>query len=238
MNPIEVVVAPLKADAMERAEQEARQVIARIRDELDAAGWNIAKAAPHGDYMKMSHHDYQRANTKRHTFAVVTSHIQSYKLEDRDIVRMSLDKCEAYIKMRVEGAAAQYDLFVMKLTNKIGACSGATLEGNHVWGSSILTVTKGDIVERWHTQQIVNCSVNGLYFNQWPSRLMKPKKQRVKKERTSRTRRGPNELNYEKTQMGNGEWYVFRIETDGTKTDMGQSFKTSADARRWIRNER
>ena len=43
-----------------------------------------------------------------------------------------------------------------------------------MWGYSVLTVTKEDgSVERWKTQQIMNISVLGLLFAQWPSRKMK-----------------------------------------------------------------
>jgi hypothetical protein len=81
---------------------------------------------------------------------------------------------ERFVAAAIELAATQYVAFVAKLVGKIGAVDSATLAGSHVWGYSILTVTKSDgSSERWQTQQIVNQSKLGTLFNQWPSRKVK-----------------------------------------------------------------
>jgi hypothetical protein len=68
----------------------------------------------------------------------------------------------------------QYTAFIQKLEGKVGAHTAAALDGSHVWGFSILTVTKADgTVEKWKTEQIINVSVLGKVFNQWPSRKVK-----------------------------------------------------------------
>lgn len=46
-NPIEAAVAPLKADAIIRAEQEARKRIELVRTELEAAGNDLQICAPY-----------------------------------------------------------------------------------------------------------------------------------------------------------------------------------------------
>lgn len=46
-NLIEVAVAPLKADAIERAELEANKLVDRVRTELAAAGNDLQKCAPY-----------------------------------------------------------------------------------------------------------------------------------------------------------------------------------------------
>ena len=46
-NPIETVVLPLKVDAVERAEKEAKAVIARVEKGLEEAGWDLNVAAPY-----------------------------------------------------------------------------------------------------------------------------------------------------------------------------------------------
>jgi hypothetical protein len=79
-------------------------------------------------------------------------------------------KVEAFISEAGERASAQYTAFIQKLEGKIGEHVSASIEGEHIWGSSLLTVTKATHVEKWRTQQIVNVSVLGKVFNQWPSR--------------------------------------------------------------------
>jgi hypothetical protein len=81
---------------------------------------------------------------------------------------------ESYVTRIKKQAADEYQLFVKKLVAKIGDVLAADLDGNHVWSSSTLTVRKADgSVERWFTQQIVNVSCRGKYFNQWPTRKLK-----------------------------------------------------------------
>ena len=86
---------------------------------------------------------------------------------------MVAKKEERFVQSAMEMAAAQYDAFVDQAGGKIGKCDAASLAGSHVWGHSILTVAKGETVERWKTQQIVNQSVLGTVFNQWPTRKLK-----------------------------------------------------------------
>ena len=83
-------------------------------------------------------------------------------------------KVAAFIKDAEERASAQYTAFIQKLEMKVGEHTAATLEGNHVWFTSLLTVTKADgSTEKWFTQQIANISKLGRPFPQWPSRKVK-----------------------------------------------------------------
>jgi hypothetical protein len=72
-------------------------------------------------------------------------------------------------------ASAQYIAFVAKLIKKIGDdVVDANLSGSHVWGYSYLTITRASgSKECWKTQQILNVSVLGTVFNQWPTRKVK-----------------------------------------------------------------
>ena len=63
-------------------------------------------------------------------------------------------------------------MYVAKLTEKVGACDAAAVTGE-LWQESLLVVRKGETVERWKTQQILNFSVYGKAFNQWPTRKVK-----------------------------------------------------------------
>jgi hypothetical protein len=69
--------------------------------------------------------------------------------------------------------AADFDAYVCKLNTKVGEHTAAALvfETNYLWSNSTIDVSKLDgTVERWNTKTIVNCSVLGLVFNQWPTR--------------------------------------------------------------------
>jgi hypothetical protein len=174
MNPIEIAVAPLKADAVARAETEAHAAIARAHAKLAEFGWDVDKAAPRPNG-NMGRAQYKTMMAKHNWLLSLTTHTKSYHRYGEPHIRAASPDQEArYIAASRDGAAQQYDLFVMKLTRKIGECLTATLTGNHVWGRSTLTVTKADgTTERWMTQQIVNVSVLGLIFNQWPTRKVR-----------------------------------------------------------------
>jgi hypothetical protein len=174
MNPIETAVAPLKADAIARAETEAQAAIARAHAKLAEFGWDVDKAAPRPNG-NMGRAQYKTMMARHNWLLSLTDHTKSYHRHGEPHIRAASPEREArYIVAAREQAAAQYDLFVMKLVRKVGECLTATLTGSHVWGHSILTVGKADgTTERWKTQQIVNQSVLGTIFNQWPSRKVK-----------------------------------------------------------------
>jgi hypothetical protein len=171
-HPVEIAVAPVKADAIADAEKRARETIERHRAGLEAAGWDQNLWAPYPSSLKG---DYHSANRKYRTCSALVEWIQpTTRRGEPCIVRMDDEKVARFVKEARELAAEQYDLFVAKLVRKIGDCESATLEGNHVWGSSMLTVFKlPGITERWKTQQIINFSKLGKPFAQWPSRKVK-----------------------------------------------------------------
>lgn len=178
INPIEAAVAPLKNDAMDAAEKYARQLVERIGKDLEAADWNMETAAPYPNG-NMSRPQYMTMINKRRLFDRVTT---SDEKRMKGIIRrpgaphfvvVDSASVERFVVEARKDAAAQYDAFVAKLTFKIGDCSAAVLEGNHVWGCSYLTVTKASGNEVWKTQSIINVSKLNKVFNQWPTRKMK-----------------------------------------------------------------
>lgn len=193
LEPVGKVIHPLKADAIKSAGDRARRIVANVTAKLVEAGWNIDTAAPRAPRsMSAWSHEYKAINAKRSLFQTLTE-------EDRDatsawhaaapedqearreyfragrpeIVRMSERGIARFVEMAEQEAALQYDAFICKLVSKIGDCDGAELTGSHVWAFSVLTVRKGDTVERWKTQQIWNVSKLGNEFPQWPTRLLK-----------------------------------------------------------------
>lgn len=192
-EPVGRVVHPLKADAVKAAGDKARATVERVKAKLVEAGWNISVAAP-GAPRTMSawSHEYKALNAKRSLFQTLTEEDKAatsawhaaapedqearreyFRAGRPEIVTMSERGVARFVEQAEQVAALEYDAFTCKLVAKIGDCDEATLTGSHVWAHSVLTVRKGDTVERWKTQQIWNVSKLGNEFPQWPTRLMK-----------------------------------------------------------------
>lgn len=178
-NPIELAVAPLRADAIERAKQDAEAMIERTRTELAAAGGDINKAAPYPRSSFGLSHQYYIDRFRYNRFHAITIADESKGYQGNNGTRpyfvvICPERCDRYIKKAQEEAAADYDAFVVKLVNKIGTVKDAKLTGNHVWSSSTLVVTlpTGE-KQAWSTKQIINHSKHGRSFNQWPTRKLK-----------------------------------------------------------------
>lgn len=90
----------------------------------------------------------------------------------RATLLFSQESADRFVKRSVEEAAMVFDLFVTKMDHKIGDHDSATVEGRP-WTGCVVTIKKGDLTEQWHTQQIINYSVYGKAYNQWPTRLMR-----------------------------------------------------------------
>lgn len=174
-NPVETAVAPMKSEAMDRAAKDAREMVARRIAKLEAANWDLSVVAPEPNSFRMGRNEYLSVKRERSSYLSFVRHVDSWrKRGEPETVRVDEPSVERFVTACVEGAAASYEMFVAKLVRKIGACETAELTGSHVWGYSILTVTKADgSKENWKTQQIVNVSKLGLLFNQWPSRKVK-----------------------------------------------------------------
>ncbi len=168
-HPVAISILPLKSFAETIAEQRAKEEIESLRIELESNNMDAEKVAP---YPKSNIAGYWLAMGKYELLHAVTSWVHgTHRPGTPRPVTFNASKIENYILYARKIAANQYDAFVYKLCTKIGDCTQATLEGNHIWSYSILTVTKADgSVEQWKTQMIVNCSKFGRYFNQWPSR--------------------------------------------------------------------
>jgi hypothetical protein len=186
-EPVGKAVHPLKTSAIKEAHAAALAAVDVIAQELETVSWDIDKIAPHPNAMKMGRDQYHKAQNRRARFQRVTKSIGdgTRRPGEADIRKLDKLKISELIRAYEEQAALQYDMFIVKLVAKIGPCVSATLEGNHVWSHSILVVEKEEevadgassypvkVIERWKTQQITNVSKLGLYFPQWPSRLMK-----------------------------------------------------------------
>lgn len=174
-NPIVQVILPLKKDAAERAEQYAKLRVSVLRDKLKANNWDADKVAP---YPKGFGYNWVQVEEYQFCHAVtewdMTKQPGGRNMHDPCTVKMNSHKVKKFVEKFIKQAEAQYDLFVLKLTEKIGKTKTASLEGNHVWLSSVLTVVLANgETQKWFTQQIYNVSKLGLQFPQWPTRKMK-----------------------------------------------------------------
>lgn len=162
VNAIEAAVLPLKKDAIERAKQYAAEVAAKIAAELAQHGLDVCAPYPQAWKAPTATTDQYRAAKRKY-----------------DLYRsLQTEKGRAaFIQAAQDNAAAQYDMFVAKLNSKIGPVVLATLEGNHVWSHSFLTVeTAAGELQIWKTQTIINVSKLGTVFNQFPTRKVKAAK--------------------------------------------------------------
>lgn len=174
MTIIAKAVSPLKNIAINRANVVINERIVSALAKLEDGGWDLQKVAPYpknytskSDYREqLAYHEFLKCLTK--------STSVSRRLNDPDIRVVDSKAIELIVNLAEADAAAQYDAFVNKLESKIGEVTDANLWGDAVWSYSVLTVTKKDgAIERWKTQCIVNCSVYGKLFNQWPTRKIK-----------------------------------------------------------------
>jgi hypothetical protein len=180
-SPIERAVRPLKKDAVDRAEREAKTVVENCREKLAEAGGDINAVAPYPRSMHISGLQYHMARAKYNLYHSLTVEDKSKGYQRNSgigntpfYVVFDDKRIDHFIEQRKIWAAFDYDAFVTKLVNKIGEAKSAKLFGNHVWDHSTLIVVKPDGEKQaWSTKQIVNYSKHGKPFNQWPTRRLK-----------------------------------------------------------------
>jgi hypothetical protein len=175
-EPVGLCIHPMKIDAVDAMEKQVRTRIEKLLAKLAEHDGDIFKAFPYDEGYS------EAAKTARtlHNFvcrlSVATEElIEVRKWGVRNFKRVrNPEGIERVVQEQRDMAAMNYDMFICKMVTKVGpGVDSATITGSHVWGNSILTVKKGDKVERWHTQTIWNYSKYGLPFNQFPSRKMK-----------------------------------------------------------------
>lgn len=173
---VRIAVEPLLKEAQDAAVMAATNVINKVLEELAANNWDAQICAPWPHNLSYGSPEYHQARAKEALFNSLTEDApghRSYKMGAPNL-RQKSPKCEKkFIDDARENASLQYEAFICKLENKIGSHSEAVLDGSHVWGYSILTVTTPEGTERWKTQMIINTSKLGKMFNQFPTRKVK-----------------------------------------------------------------
>jgi hypothetical protein len=184
-NPIAIAVAPLKEEAENQSEAMMRKHIAFYVEELEKNGWDIDKVAPYPKSFNISRAEYMSQKSRRDFVERITGepplregeYYRSRRPRDPHPVVLNETKVEEVVKDARLRAAQQYIAYVQKLLMKIGPVKSAELERGYtgsLWNYSVLNViTEAGVAESWKTQMIINVSVLGKVFNQWPTRKMK-----------------------------------------------------------------
>lgn len=174
-NPIYAAIAPQRADSIEQAVNFTREQLQAFAARFPVGG-DFKALAPAPSSFKDSRTQYRTKQAFRGLASrVVLVKNGPWPEYTETVLGVNEEGIERLVAEAAEEAAASFDAYVAKLTLKVGACDKAEVLGA-LWQASVLTVTKGEQVERWSTQQIINFSVYGKAFNQWPTRLAKARK--------------------------------------------------------------
>jgi hypothetical protein len=158
-------VEPLRSAAVDHAAAQASDLAARALAayEADPNGTNLT-------YQQIC----SMGRTERALHDAKVARLRSLTVAKGGRFVRDEQKVADFIEAAKLAANNHYTSFIQKLEQKVGEHAAASLEGNHVWSSSILTVTKVDgSTEKWFTQQIMNVSKLGRPYPQWPSRKVK-----------------------------------------------------------------
>lgn len=176
---IAAAVEPIRTLAVAEAKKQAEETIERLAKKMAENFWNLDAVAPRPNSLKDGRREYQTKKAVRaayeNIFTIVPRSSFTYEPHRPVLLQRDSAREERFIKTCMEAANAQFDSYVAKLTAKVGEVVEAELTaGRHVWGFSVLSVKKPDgSREDWKTQQIMNVSVYGKLFNQWPTRKVK-----------------------------------------------------------------
>lgn len=172
VNLIAEAIAPLKQAAINRARTFTTDRLTEMASEL--VGKNLRVEAPF-PRSTMGRAEYLSAKARHSLARRITQYQRSGHQVGADEIAtgVNLDAIEALAQEAAAEAAMSFEAYAAKLASKVGDVDAAHICGGQLWSGSTLTVTKGEAVERWHTQQIVNFSALGKAFNQWPTRKLK-----------------------------------------------------------------
>ena len=179
LEKIQKAIEPMRTAAMDKAEAMCRDRIEKAWKELEEANWDLKTAAPFPSSLKDSREDYRRKSEKHYFMQKITSPVKScLNMHEPDYRTKNEDGAKSLIAQVRRDASFAFDKYVLKLGKKVGeekpfAVVTVTSE-NDLWFNSLLKLTEqnGEF-ETWKTRTIVNCSIYGKFFFQWPTRKVK-----------------------------------------------------------------
>lgn len=159
---------------IEVAKKAATERVDMLLRSLEKANWDINTLLPTRGYSKNTRVGYE-IFLSGNIYRGLTSPVGKADAWGKPEIRMrSKPAEEKFIKNAVDGAAASYDEFVAKMVEKIGKPVVTSSFTGDPWTGSTLRVRCSDGEEQvWNTRMIVNYSVYGKAFNQFPSRRQK-----------------------------------------------------------------
>lgn len=174
-HPVARAVAPLREKAIERAEVAARAFIASVAAKLAEHDDDFNAAYPYPSSGDRNYLLERRIRAEARSVTRSTGAPVSYAPNAPLYREVGGDGVGRYVKQAREAADAAYEAFVVKLVSKVGDCESAKIDcTTGVWSySDIVVVKAGGVREVWRTQQILNRSKRGLWYNQWPTRKLK-----------------------------------------------------------------
>lgn len=177
-NPlIAVAVEPMLQAALAEAEQRVREFSARIAAKIAAQpDLDVLAPRPTGTMSRIDYVSAERLRSMYESWGVVRSFFDGASCKNRTTITFDPARLPARIEAARDSVKASFQAYVWKLTNKIGngIAKAEVIEHRDMWSYSVLSVTLEDgSVQKWKTQRIMNFSVYGLPFNQWPTRLVK-----------------------------------------------------------------
>jgi hypothetical protein len=171
-NPIITVLNANLEELLHVVDTNYRAYLQTIIDRVVACDSNIDKAFP-SPSANLSHNEYHAKSVLRYLAKEIhilpPVHPSHLPLLSEGVDQNGVD---FLVKRHQKDTIERYEQYVNKLINKVGDCDSATVTGD-LWNYSILTITKGAVVERWKTSMILNVSKNGKVFNQFPTRKIK-----------------------------------------------------------------
>lgn len=171
-------VLPMKEVAEDNA---ARTMSARIEETLktleDDFNWDVDAMAPYPSSLRNSRADFKQKLSKYQFVRAITVSTQGARfVNEPDYVTRDHAKIARAIRQARELAAETFEAYACKLTGKVGTDvvkADATTDSN-LWLASTLQVYHNDgAFTTWNTKTIVNCSVYGKLFLQFPTRKAK-----------------------------------------------------------------
>lgn len=172
-----------RAAYVARAEEIFMANLVHMRAKLAAVGMDLYKVAPGGDSWNMGKKEYRMAEALHKRYRA--SFVNAPELEKpgygyNEYSRgkkpwLVIEKPDAEPKVRAEArsqANACFDSFLSKMAVKIAQPEivSATLSGT-IWDGCTVRITCMDgSAQVWTTKCILNQSVYGKLFNQWPTR--------------------------------------------------------------------
>jgi hypothetical protein len=156
-------------ESIGRAVIRALEYVARVRADLASVEGQIDRIAPH-PRNNMSRAQYKQAQARR--AGIVSICDISGGHYDAAIAVVNDDMVEKYGREVTLAAIASFEAYVAKLAAKIGpkAIESANVTGSLWTGSTLRVAFEDGSAEVWTTTCIINVSVLGKLFNQWPTR--------------------------------------------------------------------